>query len=139
MIDAKLAKAAMQAETEYRHVAKPDLSYYCWAQKRVYIGQRFPSWVPCSKRARPGYLTCAHHKAWEADAQEEREQEQLKPAGGEVVNAGACKASTAGSTPARQSKPRIPVICLECRKKFWVRVYANECPRCGGTDIDVRE
>jgi Zn finger protein HypA/HybF involved in hydrogenase expression len=33
---------------------------------------------------------------------------------------------------------RIKVVCLECGKKFSVRVYANECPKCGGVDIDVR-
>jgi Zn finger protein HypA/HybF involved in hydrogenase expression len=38
----------------------------------------------------------------------------------------------------REETPKIRVICLECGKKFQVRVYANECPKCGGSDIDVR-
>lgn len=33
---------------------------------------------------------------------------------------------------------RIKVVCLECGKKFSVRVYADTCPKCGGADIDVR-
>jgi rRNA maturation endonuclease Nob1 len=33
---------------------------------------------------------------------------------------------------------KIKVICLECGKKFQVVASTNECPRCGGTDIDVR-
>jgi Zn finger protein HypA/HybF involved in hydrogenase expression len=34
----------------------------------------------------------------------------------------------------------VKVVCLECQKKFTVSTNASpECPRCGGTDIDVRE
>lgn len=34
---------------------------------------------------------------------------------------------------------RFKVVCLECGKTWWVRVYADECPTCGGADIDVAE
>lgn len=38
---------------------------------------------------------------------------------------------------------RIKVVCLECGKKFSVNARtlagADECPKCGGADIDVRE
>ena len=35
---------------------------------------------------------------------------------------------------------RIKVQCLECGKKFACGPNASpECPKCGGTDIDVRE
>lgn len=35
---------------------------------------------------------------------------------------------------------RIKVECLECAKKFSCGPTASpECPRCGSTDIDVRE
>jgi Zn finger protein HypA/HybF involved in hydrogenase expression len=40
---------------------------------------------------------------------------------------------------AKTKDTKIKVVCLECGKKFQVRVYANECPKCGGTDIDVRD
>lgn len=33
---------------------------------------------------------------------------------------------------------RLQVVCLECGKKFTVVKYADECPKCGGSDIDVR-
>jgi len=34
----------------------------------------------------------------------------------------------------------IKVICNECQKKFACGPNASpECPRCGGTDIEVRE
>jgi Zn finger protein HypA/HybF involved in hydrogenase expression len=33
----------------------------------------------------------------------------------------------------------IKVVCLECDKKFTTTKNAlPECPKCGGTDIDVR-
>jgi hypothetical protein len=41
----------------------------CWAGKRVYIGQLFPSYVRCTKQAQLGKLTCHWHKRLEADAQ----------------------------------------------------------------------
>lgn len=35
---------------------------------------------------------------------------------------------------------RVKVVCLECGKKFQCGPTASpECPKCGGTDIDVRE
>jgi predicted RNA-binding Zn-ribbon protein involved in translation (DUF1610 family) len=35
---------------------------------------------------------------------------------------------------------RIKVVCLDCGKKFAVSPNASpECPRCGNTDIEVRE
>lgn len=40
---------------------------------------------------------------------------------------------------AARAAEMIPVVCLECGEKFRVRVYADECPKCGGVDIDVRE
>jgi Zn finger protein HypA/HybF involved in hydrogenase expression len=43
------------------------------------------------------------------------------------------------ATARAERTARIKVVCLECGKKFQVRVYANECPKCGGTDIEVRE
>ena len=42
------------------------------------------------------------------------------------------------NTDTTKPDTRIKVVCLECGKKFSVRVYANECPKCGGVDIDVR-
>ena len=36
-------------------------------------------------------------------------------------------------------KPRLKVICLECGKKFATTNDGPECPKCGSTDIDVRE
>lgn len=39
--------------------------------------------------------------------------------------------------PAKSSK--IPVTCQECGKKFKAAYFGVECPKCGGTDIDVRE
>jgi Zn finger protein HypA/HybF involved in hydrogenase expression len=42
--------------------------------------------------------------------------------------------------PARPKAVRILVECLECGKKFAVGPMASpECPRCHGTDIDVRD
>jgi Zn finger protein HypA/HybF involved in hydrogenase expression len=32
----------------------------------------------------------------------------------------------------------IAVICMECGKKFTARTMLPECPKCGGSDIDVR-
>jgi Zn finger protein HypA/HybF involved in hydrogenase expression len=32
----------------------------------------------------------------------------------------------------------IKVICLECGKKFRTKKVIPECPKCGGSDIDVR-
>jgi DNA polymerase II large subunit len=33
---------------------------------------------------------------------------------------------------------KIPVICLECGKKFKTTKVIPDCPKCGGSDIDVR-
>ena len=35
--------------------------------------------------------------------------------------------------------PRLPVVCAECGKKWWTTNPGPECPRCGGTDIELRE
>lgn len=35
--------------------------------------------------------------------------------------------------------PRLPLVCAECGKKFWSTNPGPECPRCGGTDIELRE
>lgn len=32
---------------------------------------------------------------------------------------------------------KIKVICLECGKKF-ARTNPDECPKCGGSDLEVR-
>jgi len=33
---------------------------------------------------------------------------------------------------------RFPVECLECGRKFSTSSMLPSCPRCGGSDIDVR-
>ncbi len=33
--------------------------------------------------------------------------------------------------------PRLKVICLECRKTWHTTNPGPECPRCGGTDVDL--
>lgn len=38
----------------------------------------------------------------------------------------------------RRPKARIPVICMDCSKKFQTTKDIPECPKCGGTDIEVR-
>ena len=52
-------------------VAKPTMSWHkgCWAEKRVYIGQRFASFDNCGCKPRPGFLTCHHHADREEAAQ----------------------------------------------------------------------
>ena len=35
-------------------------------------------------------------------------------------------------------KPKLKVICCECRRAFQTTNPAPECPRCGGTDIEAR-
>lgn len=41
---------------------------------------------------------------------------------------------------ARRKRILIKVICNECQKKFQCGPNASpECPRCGGTDIEVSE
>ena len=49
-------------------------------------------------------------------------------------------AAPAAPKPKRKPAPRIPVQCNECQKKFSVHPNssADECPKCGGADIDVR-
>lgn len=32
----------------------------------------------------------------------------------------------------------IPVICLECSRKFHTRSYLPECPGCGGSDVEIQ-
>lgn len=32
----------------------------------------------------------------------------------------------------------VKVQCMECGKKFSTRKFLPECPKCGGSDIDVR-
>jgi hypothetical protein len=32
---------------------------------------------------------------------------------------------------------RIGVECQECSKKFWTASMLPECPKCGGTDIEI--
>ena len=39
---------------------------------------------------------------------------------------------------AKTPKPRIPVVCMECGKKFSTTNALPECPKCGGVDIEVR-
>jgi Zn finger protein HypA/HybF involved in hydrogenase expression len=36
-------------------------------------------------------------------------------------------------------KPRLKVVCLECRHRFQTTNDLPECPRCGGTDIDLAD
>ena len=31
-----------------------------------------------------------------------------------------------------------PVECMECGRRFKTRSYIPECPKCGGSDIEVR-
>ena len=54
---------------EQAGVAKPQYKGDCWAEKRVYAGQMFPSYVQCSKPARKGFLTCYWHRDRENAAQ----------------------------------------------------------------------
>lgn len=35
-------------------------------------------------------------------------------------------------------KIKIHVVCLECEKRFLTTSMLPSCPRCGGSDIDVR-
>lgn len=35
-------------------------------------------------------------------------------------------------------KAKFPVVCLECGKKFTTASTLPSCPKCGGSDIDVR-
>lgn len=38
----------------------------------------------------------------------------------------------------RATSQRIPVVCMECDKKFSTAKIIPECPKCGGSDIEVR-
>ena len=38
----------------------------------------------------------------------------------------------------KRPKTKIPVVCMECDKKFQTTKDIPECPKCGGTDIEVR-
>ena len=38
-----------------------------------------------------------------------------------------------------RTNARFKVVCRECGKTWWIRVYADECPKCGGADIDVAD
>lgn len=35
-------------------------------------------------------------------------------------------------------KIKIHVVCLECGKRFLTTSMLPSCPKCGGSDIDVR-
>lgn len=37
-----------------------------------------------------------------------------------------------------RSKPRIPVICVECGTKFGTTITLPTCPGCGGVHVEVR-
>ena len=41
----------------------------------------------------------------------------------------------------RQSEALVgtPVECMECGRRVKTRSYIPECPKCGGSDIEVRE
>jgi DNA polymerase II large subunit len=34
-------------------------------------------------------------------------------------------------------KVRLPVVCLECGKKFRTTNPCPSCPKCGGSDVDL--
>jgi hypothetical protein len=76
--DALSTKAKLKArydEARVQRVSKPLFAYNgCWAEKRVYIGQMFPTFQNCRKQARLGKLTCRWHDDWEPLAQEERDR-----------------------------------------------------------------
>lgn len=38
----------------------------------------------------------------------------------------------------RLKTARIPVVCMECGKKFQTAKTIPECPKCGGVDIEPR-
>ena len=66
-------KAMARMETNIQKQAgvdNPRFPRRCWATRRAYTGARFPSFVNCQKNARPGHLTCSHHKDREQAAQE---------------------------------------------------------------------
>lgn len=35
-------------------------------------------------------------------------------------------------------REKIAVECLECGRKFKTASFVPECPKCGGSDIDIR-
>jgi hypothetical protein len=72
MSDTKSRLESMRLDAKLRKqsgVARPQFRGQCWAEVRVYTGQMFPSFVQCSKKARPGMRTCYWHRDHEADAQ----------------------------------------------------------------------
>lgn len=40
---------------------------------------------------------------------------------------------------ATKKQHKIPVVCMECGKKFQTTKTIPECPKCGGVDVEVRE
>jgi hypothetical protein len=56
----KIVRAAQSSSLE----RPTPLSAGCWAKVRIYIGQSRlgGTWVPCSKRPRPGKRTCHWHR-----------------------------------------------------------------------------
>jgi Zn finger protein HypA/HybF involved in hydrogenase expression len=34
---------------------------------------------------------------------------------------------------------KVKVVCMECGRKFSTADFVPECPKCGGSDVDVRE
>jgi hypothetical protein len=55
-VQARVAQRTRRAVGERMKITK------CNAQVRIYIGQMFPSFVPCSKLARQGHSTCWWHR-----------------------------------------------------------------------------
>ena len=57
--------------SRYMGTEKPQPGYDggCWVLIRRYTGSLLPQGSHCSKRPRPGKLTCAHHAKHEATAQ----------------------------------------------------------------------
>lgn len=50
-------------------VGKPPKPEGCWCKAPLNCGPNFPKFSPCLHNARPGYLTCWHHRKREQDAQ----------------------------------------------------------------------
>ena len=40
-------------------------------------------------------------------------------------------------TAYRYADTRVPVVCLECGRRFKTATLTPSCPKCGGSDIEV--